>query len=159
MPVAEHPFAAFAVIHYQVSNMPLPHHPPAAAVRLPSAAKEHLVLIRQLARLQADMTELMNHHAAELQRWQRRLMRQSVRLMLERTRAEWNIDGSRDDDGTDALLNDPASAQEADLLICQIGCVMDGFHWRDGTRCKRTHLACRLVDTATPQQALPTSAD
>lgn len=132
--------------------MHLLHHHPSAAQSLPLAANEHLVLIRQLARLQVDMTELVNHHSAELQQWQRRLMRQSVRLMLERTRAAWHITDSHNDDDNEAFLSDQASTQEAELLICQTGCLMDGFHWRDGVRCKRTNLVCRLVTTATLNQ-------
>ena len=139
--------------------MHLPHHHPSAPPSLPLAANEHLVLIRQLARLQVDMTELVNHHAAERQRWQHRLMRQSVRLVLERTRAAWNITDRPNDDNDETLFVDLSSAQEAEQLICRTGWVMDGFHWRDGVRCKRTNVACHMADTASTNQALPTGAN
>lgn len=139
--------------------MPVTRYASSAAVNLPSTEKEHLVLIKQLARLQRQMTAMVNDHAVELQHWQRRLMRQSVRLILERTRAEWNIRGSQFDDSTEDLLADRAAALEADLLICQAGCVMDGFHWRDGVRCKRTDLTCHLIAETTLHQEVPASMD
>jgi len=135
------------------------HLPPAATSQLviPVAlvAREHLALIRQLARLQQQMTLLVRSHDTQLRHWQRQLMRQSVRLLLERSRADWGLVPSAwqalsamsNAQESRANLSDPSLVQalataQTDALICRTGCQMDGDHWRDGELCKRNGQAC-----------------
>lgn len=120
-------------------------------------AREHLVLVRHLARLQHQMTLLVRSHETQLRHWQRQLMRQSVRLMLERTRADWGQvpRGRQALDPTPAALVSTAplsdsglsqtlATAQTDALVCRTGCQMDGDHWRNGELCKRDGRACVL---------------
>jgi len=117
---------------------------PAASASL--EACEHVLLVKHLARLQKQMSQLVHGYEAQLRHWQRQLMRQSVRLMLERTRADWGLVG------TPTGARPPADPQvlgtlafaATDALICRTGCQMDGDHWRDGELCKRDGRACAM---------------
>lgn len=46
--------------------------------------------------------------------------------------------------GTLALLE--ASMAEADLVICQTGCLSHGAYWRENGHCRRSDKACLLPD-------------
>lgn len=132
-----------------------------AAVGLLGIDQEHLLLVKHMARLQRQMTVLVNGYEAQLRHWQRQLMWQSVRLMLERTRADWGLvpPHARQLQAAGALtaVNDAAVAghsagglghtlasAQTEALICRTGCQMDSDHWRDGERCKRSGQACAL---------------
>lgn len=119
--------------------------------------REHQVLIRHLARLQQQMTLLVRSHDTQLRHWQRQLMRQSVRLMLERTRADWELvpQGRQAPAATpaapvsavtvaDSSLAQALATAQTEALICRTGCQMDGDHWRDGELCKRNGRACAV---------------
>ena len=123
-----------------------PPAPPAPLVASGGCASltacEHLVLVRQIGRLQHQMTLLVRSHELQLGQWQRQLMRQSVRLMLERTRVEWGLLPQL----AQAINPSPAvrvvAAAQTDALICRTGCQMDSDHWRDGDVCKRDSRVC-----------------
>jgi len=117
---------------------------PVAAGTVPGSmtACEHLMLVRHLGRLQQQMTVLVRSYELQLGHWQRQMMRQSVRLMLERTRADWGlIPFAGQADGASSTVRVVAVAQ-TDALICRTGCQMDSDHWRDGDVCKRDSRAC-----------------
>lgn len=130
---------------------------PASALAPPDE-REHLVLVKRLAHLQQHMTLLVTSYETQLRLWQHKLMRQSVRLMLERTRADWGLvphallagaaelvaATSVTEPAEPGLAQALASAQ-TDALICLTGCQMDGDHWRDGEWCKRSGRACAVV--------------
>ncbi len=114
--------------------------------------REHLVLVRHLARLQQQVTVLIRSHEAQLRHWQRQLMRQSVRLMLERTRADWGLvpcASQAVDPPVTATPSVPGLSQtlasaQTNALICRTGCQMDGDHWREGELCKRDGRVCAV---------------
>lgn len=135
-----------------------------AAVPASLAQREHLLLVRHLARLQQQMTVLVRSHETQLRHWQRQLMRQSVRLMLERTRVDWGLGPRAPQAGTarpvapvsvaapvDPCLAQTLASAQTDALICHTGCQMDGDHWRDGELCKRNGRAC-TVDAPTTDE-------
>ena len=99
-----------------------------------------------MGQLQKQMTQLVNGYEAQLSHWQRRLMRQSIRLMLARTRGDWGL--LQAPPGRRRPVHAPTlgtlAAAEADALICKTGCVMDNHHWRNGDQCLRTGLACQV---------------
>lgn len=144
----DHPTHPDASALAQVTATP-PAPPPATPEPLVASggcasltACEYLVLVRQIGRLQQQMTLLVRKHELQLGHWQRQLMRQSVRLMLERTRAEWGLLPQL----AQAVNPSPAvrvvAAAQTDALICRTGCQMDSDHWRDGDVCKRDSRAC-----------------
>ncbi|HRK37979.1 MAG TPA: hypothetical protein PK347_06275 [Burkholderiaceae bacterium] len=105
-------------------------------------ACEHLMLGRNLGRLQQQMTVLVRSYELQLGYWQRQLMRQSVLLILERTRVNWGLVPLA---GQVDVLSPTArvlSVAQTDALICRTGCQMDGDHWREGELCKRDSRAC-----------------
>lgn len=106
--------------------------------------QEHLLLVKRMGQLQKQMTQLVNGYEAQLSHWQRRLMRQSIRLMLARTRGDWGLLQATPSrrQPVDTPMLDPAAAAEAEALICKTGCMMDNHHWRDGDQCLRTGMAC-----------------
>lgn len=106
--------------------------------------QEHLLLVKRMGQLQKQMTQLVNGYEAQLSHWQRRLMRQSIRLMLARTRGDWGLLQATPSrrQPVDTPMLDPAAAAEAEALICKTGCMMDNHHWRDGDQCLRTGMVC-----------------
>lgn len=102
--------------------------------------REHVALIKRMARLQVQMSQLVLAYEAQLKHWQSQLMLQSIRLLLERTRAEWGLSHAPTR-STPAVANTWATA-EADALICRTGCQLEGDHWREGERCKLNGRAC-----------------
>lgn len=106
--------------------------------------QEHLALLRQMARLQKQMSQLVHGYEAQLRRWQQQLMLQSIRLMLERTRGNWGLLRTHSDAGqlADPRVLGSVAAAEADALICRTGCVMDVQHWRDGDLCRLSGRSC-----------------
>lgn len=108
--------------------------------------REHAVLVRRMARLQTQMSALVRSHERQLHFWQQRLMRQSTRLMLERTRADWGL--PLQDAQARAQVRTATAAAEAQGVLCRTGCVMDAQHWREGDTCRRTGQACVLDDLA-----------
>lgn len=105
-------------------------------------ACEHLALVRQIGRLQQQMTLLVRTHELQRGRWQRQLMRQSVRLMLARTRAEWGLVPHLAQTVSRSPAVQVVAAAQTDALICRTGCQMDSDHWRDGDVCKRDSRVC-----------------
>ncbi len=111
------------------------------------ADDEPLLLVKRMARLQKQMSQLVLGYEAQLQHWQRQLMRQSTRLLLERTRADWELAGGggvRPKAAPNAQVAHTVAHAEAEALICRTGCVMDEHHWRDGELCKRSGQVCAL---------------
>ena len=110
----------------------------------PLAQREYLILVRQLARVQQHMTVLVNGYEAQLSQVQRQLMRQSVLLLLARTRVDWGLSSAMPDTQrfADAPVRDALVAAQTEALICKTGCVTDNHHWRDGDQCLRTGMAC-----------------
>lgn len=73
-------------------------------------------------------------------------------LMRERTRADWHRVHASAVAPPVALATRPcdaatleASLREADLVICQTGCVSHGAYWRVQDHCRRTGKTCVLV--------------
>lgn len=123
-----------------------PAVPPATRWTAPRADDEPLLLLKRMARLQKQMSQLVLGYEAQLQHWQRQLMRQSTRLLLERTRTEWGLTGQgpRPSAAANAQVAHTVAHAEAEALICRTGCVMDEHHWRDGELCKRSGQVCAL---------------
>ncbi len=110
--------------------------------------EEHRVLVQHLAHLQTRMSELVQRHRQQVRHWQDVLMRQTIRLLLERTRTDWHLLDAQpplsDPPDADSPLTAEA-AQATQAIICQTGCVMDELHWRNGERCRLTGQTCLLV--------------
>lgn len=146
LPISSHASAAIA----------LPADHPTGEDSARWIAQEHAVLVRRLARLQKQISQLVLNHEAQLQHWQQQLMRQSILLMLERTRGDWGLSGQvarRLTTGDRQVAHTLAHAA-ADALICRTGCAGDGHHWRDGEVCRLSGQACVAADTATGQAAI-----
>lgn len=109
---------------------------------------EQVVLVKRLARLQKQMSQLVLSYEAQLFHWQRQLMRQSTRLMLERTRGEWGLLRGPSAREPHPHMREAMASAETDALICRTACVMDEHHWRDGELCKRTGQVCVLTPEA-----------
>ena len=114
----------------------------------PDLVQEHAVLLRQWARLQAQISLLVQSHDRQLRQAQAQLMRQSVRGLLERSRADWGLPHA-----PPLLTATPQAQALADALICRTGCVMDDHHWREGDQCRRTGLACSMAVEKTIKSA------
>jgi hypothetical protein len=67
-------------------------------------------------------------------------MRQSVRLMVERTRVDWGLVSAAV--AAEKWQASCSAQQETEALICRTGCVMDDHHWREGEFCRRSGKAC-----------------
>lgn len=126
---------------------------PSALARVPAkwaaprANDEQLLLIKHMARLQKQMSQLVLGYESQLQHWKHQLMRQSTQLMLERTRGDWGIAGGDrvcPSAAPHAKVSHTVAHAEAEALICRTGCVMDEHHWRDGELCKRSGQVCAL---------------
>lgn len=90
------------------------------------------------------MSRLVHGYETQLRHWQQQLMRQSIRLMLERTRGYWGLLRTHSDarQPTDPRVLNTVAAAEADALICRTGCVMDEQHWREGDLCRLNGRSC-----------------
>lgn len=104
---------------------------------------EHPLLIRRLAVLQQRVSQLVVSYEAQLAHWQRQLMHQSVRLMVERTRAEWGLKapvptGAAPRTGAQTVM----AQAHMRALVCRTGCQTDGDHWRQGDQCRLTGQDC-----------------
>lgn len=112
--------------------------------------QEHLLLVKRMGQLQKQMTQnqmtqLVNGYEAQLSHWQRRLMRQSTRLMLERTRGEWGLLRGPSAHEPHPHMREAMASAETDALICRTACVMDEHRWHHGELCKRTGQVCVLT--------------
>ena len=119
-------------------------HPAPWLATEPLPQQEHLALVRHLARLQKQMSQLVHGYEAQLRHWQRQLMQQSIRLMLERTRGDWGLARARAGvrPAADPQVLGTLAAAEAEALICRTGCVMDEQHWREGDLCRLNGRDC-----------------
>ncbi len=135
-------------------------------------AREHAVLVNRLARLQTQVGQLISSHDSQLRHWQQQLLRQSARLLVERTRGHWGLlavepelasewgsewvpEPGRGPGPGHGPGHDPAHERggawraavaeaHTQATLCQTGCVMDGHHWRAGDQCTRTGQVCVL---------------
>lgn len=119
-------------------------HPAPPFATEPLSEQEHLVLVKHLARLQKQMSQLVHSYESQLRHWQRQLMRQSIRLMLERTRGDWGLVRARATTwhAADPQVRGTLAVAEAEALICRTGCVMDDQHWREGDLCRLSGRDC-----------------
>lgn len=142
--------------------------------------QEHAVLLRAYARAQVHCSRLLAEQAdriaqleAQLVRLRGALVRRTTAAALERERAVLCI--GADDEAVvlarqlvgatggrllqrtpEALEQDDpdafeASLREADLVICQTGCVSHGGWWRVQDHCRRTGTPCVMVGTTAAQ--------
>lgn len=130
-----------------------PIHSSTQSPRVQMLMQEHRVLVRYLANLQRRISELVSCHQQQVRHWQDVLMRQSIRLLLERTRADWHLLGCTDVTSDHDIPPTADAVQAAAAVMCQTACVMDDLHWRDGDLCRRTGQACTLADTLTQIQS------
>ncbi|GAB4090503.1 hypothetical protein [Hydrogenophaga soli] len=104
---------------------------------------EHLLLIRRLAALQQRVSQLVLSYEAQLAHWKHQLMRQSVRLMLERTRADWGLVVTpRPEHAPRQGAQQVLVQAQARAVVCRTGCQMDGDHWRQGDQCRLSGQDC-----------------
>lgn len=122
--------------------------------------QEHLMLVKRLGQLQKQMTLLVSSYESQLCHWRRQLMRQSIRLMLERTRRDWGLLSATPAKRapSDTPMLGTVAAAETEALICKTGCMMDNHHWRDGDQCLRTGMACQLTHGVTGPSNADTTA-
>lgn len=117
------------------------HNPPDGVAA--GIDREHQVLIRRLAAMQQRVSQLVLSYEAQLAHWKHQLMRQSARLMLERTRADWGLVTLPDPEPASRLGARRVVAQaQARAVVCRVGCQMDGDHWRQGDQCRLSGQDC-----------------
>lgn len=109
---------------------------PNAGLSGAGAEREYLAVLRKLGSLQHLLSQIMRQHHQQVVALERRLMRQSARLLLEVTRNDWGL----------ARVCTARSQRrvvwQAQALICRTGCAMDAYHWRDGDQCRLLGGAC-----------------
>lgn len=129
---------------------------------------EHRALCREYAAVQQRCSRLIAQQRAEIERLQAQVLRlRAAAIVQVSTRAFMHTGPAlaRPRDvlagcvhapplpagphaalvpGTLALLE--ASMAEADLVICQTGCLSHGAYWRENGHCRRSDKACLLPD-------------
>lgn len=108
---------------------------------------EYLVVVRKLGSLQRLFSQLVRQHCRQVSDLERRLMRQSTRLLLEVTRCAWGL-AQTPAPGAAPRQAQRFAAWQTQAVICRTGCAMDDYHWRDGDHCRLLGGACGHADAA-----------
>lgn len=102
--------------------------------------------LQQLTERQAEVAYVLRQQRQALIHWEHQLMRQNIRVLLQRARIDWGL--------APGLLPRPLPSvpeaapwaaslfPQAHRVICRSGCENDGDHWLDGERCARTGQLC-----------------
>lgn len=129
---------------------------------VPGLVSEHHALMAEYGRAQARCSQMLLSQAGEIRRLEAQLMQLQDQMMqlriavlLRDTAHEWNsarrahhlggYPAKRANGGVAAQDDAHVAWPEADLVICQVGCVNHGNYWRDGDNCSRTSRQCVLV--------------
>lgn len=124
---------------------------------------EHHALMAEYGRAQIRCSQMLMSQADQIMRleaqlmWlEDQLMRARVAIVLRDTAREWDsARRARQQSGYPPKRGkgdgakhgrEQAAQQEADLVICQTGCVSHGNYWREHEYCSRTARQCVLVD-------------
>ncbi|MEN5179391.1 DUF2325 domain-containing protein [Comamonas testosteroni] len=134
--------------------------------------QEHGALLRHYAQVQQRCSAQMQSQFNEIQHLQAQILRMRAQLVVLQSALAWecprprsalaNIsDSTAPPPATDhtepehSVEGAPAGTElewlghnlhEADLVICQTGCISHGAFWRLANHCKRTGKTCVLVD-------------
>ncbi len=110
--------------------------------RLPPIAREHAVLVRELAHAQRKNTR----QAAEFARFAEQTEAELMRLRAEVIRRDTEIALLREHLAELEAAALGASLAAADLVICQTGCLSHDAYWRVRDHCRRTGKRCIFVE-------------
>lgn len=109
-------------------------------------ARAALQTLEQLNQRQAEVADVLRRQRRELLHWQDQLLRQSVRLLVQRARIDWGLlPGLPARPPVTPVEAAPWASHRFPLahqLICRTGCESEGHHWRQGAHCRRTGSAC-----------------
>lgn len=129
---------------------------------VPGIVSEHHALMVEYGRAQVRCSQMLATQAGEIARleaqlmqFENQLMQLRIAVLLRDTAHEWDrarrarqlggYSAKRSKDDVLMQVSEDAAWQEADLVICQTGCVSQGDYWRDHDYCSRTASQCVLV--------------
>lgn len=129
---------------------------------VPGIVSEHHALMVEYGRAQVRCSQLLTSQAGQITRLEAQLvqledqlMQLRIAVLLRDTAHEWDsarrarhlgsYPAGRRKDEAQSQGNAHAAWQDADLVICQTGCVSQGNYWRDHDYCSRTASQCVLV--------------
>ena len=128
---------------------------------------EYLTLLTSYGQMQQFCSQHLHDQAQTIERLQTQLMQSRARAMLRESQLAWRLPIHVQPATQTGLAppaftpHEPAENEslegrlyEADLVICQTGCISHDDYWRVQDHCRRTGKPCILVD----QAALPSAA-
>ncbi len=134
--------------------------------------QEHGALLRYYAQVQQRCSTQIQNQFCEIQQLQAQILRMRAQLVVLQSALAWECPKPRPspanfaESATHQPVTDQAEPEspavnastgtelewlghnlhEADLVICQTGCISHGDFWRLANHCKRTGKTCVLVD-------------
>lgn len=120
---------------------------------------EYLTLLTSYGQMQQFCSQHLHDQAQTIERLQTQLMQSRARAMLRESQLAWRLPIHVQPATQTGLAppaftpHEPAENEslegrlyEADLVICQTGCLSHGAYWRVQNHCKRTGKICLLVE-------------
>lgn len=104
---------------------------------------EHLALVRQLGRLQTQVTALVEAQSHQQAAWTKEVLRLRAQLIIQDTQAFWGMAYARLPRHRLAKRENTRPAPSVKQVICQSGCVSQAHAWLDGDdQCRLYGGAC-----------------
>ena len=148
--------------------MPIP-----CTAAAPPLLNEHLVLCRVYAQVQERCSRQMAAQRAELVQLQAEVLRLRARALVLTTALAWQradhvaLRPAVAPVAPESAASLPQAARapcpraplessliEANLVICQVGCLSHGAYWRDAyDQCRRSGQTCVMVESVSAMQA------
>ena len=140
---------------------------------------EHRALCREYAAVQARCSQLIAQQRAEIEQLQAQVLRLRAQALMLTTALAWkradcavlHLTAAQEDvQAPVASLAQPerapcprtpleSSLAEANLVLCQVGCLSHGAYWRDAhDQCRRSGQTCVMVQSAGALQAAAVTA-
>ncbi|MDM0012301.1 DUF2325 domain-containing protein [Variovorax sp. J22P168] len=108
--------------------------------------REHRALMAQYASVQERCSLQLRQQAAEIERLRTQMLRLRAEVIVRTTMLAWSCEEWGGEVSDFEALE--ADLRDADLVICQTGCISHGAYWLVEDHCRRTGKRCVQIGQA-----------